>query len=168
MVIFVLGLPGSGKSYFASRLAKLINAEYVNSDMLRKEMFNQRTYSDVEKDSVYKKMLEKMQIAINQNTDIVLDATFHRKERRKLFIDKLKEDDFYFIEVWANESITIERLNKIRPDSEADYEVYKLIKKKWDPLEEQHLLLESTNKNIDSMLQSALQHLKWNDDKRTN
>ena len=32
MIIIVLGLPGSGKTYFASRFAKLIHADYINSD----------------------------------------------------------------------------------------------------------------------------------------
>lgn len=163
MIIIVTGLPGSGKSYFASRLAALVDAEYLNSDRLRKEMFEPRTYSDEEKEAVYKKM----QTAIKQNRRLVIDATFHKKKMRKLFTDNIKDDDYNFIEVWADETITTERLKQNRPDSEADYEVYKLIKQHWEPLEEPHLLLESTNNNIDNMLQSALQHLHLNDDKRT-
>ena len=60
MVILVLGLPGSGKSYFAGRLAQKINAEYLNSDQIRKEMFQGRTYSDSEKAKVYEALLQKM------------------------------------------------------------------------------------------------------------
>lgn len=168
MIIFVFGLPGSGKSYFSSRLAALIDAEYVNSDRLRKEMFQKRTYSDQEKEAVYMKMLEKMQSATDLKKHLVFDATFHKNKMRKLFTDKIKENDFTFIEVWAAESITRERLKQNRPDSDADYEVYKLIKQQWEPLEEPHLLLESTNNNIDNMLQSTLQHLHWKDDNRTN
>ncbi len=167
MIVIVFGLPGSGKSYFASRLAELINAEYLNSDRLRKEMFQHRTYSDKEKESVYNKMLEKMQSATAQKKSLVLDATFHKRETRKLFIDKIKEGDIYFIEVWADETITKERLKQSRPDSEADFEVYKLIKQSWEPLGKLHLLLKSTNKNIDNMLQKAAQYLRLNDDKRS-
>ena len=57
MVIIVCGLPGSGKSYFAERLAKKIDADYVNSDRLRKELFPSRTYSDREKATVYWRMV---------------------------------------------------------------------------------------------------------------
>jgi len=35
MIIIVFGLPGSGKSYFASKLAERINARYINSDVIR-------------------------------------------------------------------------------------------------------------------------------------
>ena len=59
MIVIVFGLPGSGKSYFASRFAKVINAGYINSDMIRKEIFEKREYSDQEKKAVYDKCLNR-------------------------------------------------------------------------------------------------------------
>ena len=44
MIVIVFGLPGSGKSYFASHLASMINADYINSDKVRRTMFDTRTY----------------------------------------------------------------------------------------------------------------------------
>ena len=72
MIIIVLGLPGSGKSYFASRFAKLIHADYINSDRIRKSMFPARSYSEREKASVYNEMLELMRQAIRQDKDLKL------------------------------------------------------------------------------------------------
>jgi predicted kinase len=168
MIVIVFGLPGSGKSYFASRLAKLINGGYVNSDQLRKEMFKNRTYSEQEKAAVYKAMLEKMKEAIQQNRNLVVDATFHKSKTRKPFIEETKgKESIFFIEVRADESIIRERLKKDRPDSEADFEVYKFIKQQYEPLNTEHLFLESTNENIDSMLQKAAAYLHLKNDKRT-
>jgi predicted kinase len=82
MIVIVFGLPGSGKSYFASRLAKAINARYVNSDKVRKENFEKRIYSDQEKKAVYDKMLEQMKESVKQKKNLVLDATFHKKDRQ--------------------------------------------------------------------------------------
>jgi predicted kinase len=62
MIVIVFGLPGSGKSFFASRLAKMINADYINSDMIRKEMFASSTYSEKEKAAVYNVMIEKTKV----------------------------------------------------------------------------------------------------------
>ena len=167
MVIIVFGLPGSGKSYFASRLAEMVHAEYVNSDHLRKELFQKRSYSDREKAIVYDAMLKKMKEAITQNKSIVLDATFYKNETRKSFIQETKEKtDIFFIEVTTNEELTRQRLKKERPDSEADLRVYRLIKQLWDPFNESHLVLESTDDNINDMLQKAAQYL--NNDKRPN
>jgi predicted kinase len=165
MVILILGLPGSGKSYFAGKLAELIDADHVNSDRLRKELFLKRSYSELEKTKVYQAMLGKMEQAVTKKKNVVLDATFHKKETRELF-KRNTEERIHFIEVSADEDISRERLKKSRPYSEADFEVYQEMRQKWEPLEEPCLALESTNTNIDEMLQKAMLYLK--DDKRAN
>lgn len=167
MVVIVFGLPGSGKSYFASRLAEKINAEYVNSDRLRKEMFSSRTYSESEKNAVYNAMLKRMEEAITGKIDLVIDATFHLNKIRRQFINSSAgKTKPLFIEVKANEKIIQERVKTKRIYSEADFEVYKLVRDQWEDLQEPHLLLESTNENINSMLETALRYLHKNDDER--
>ncbi len=165
MIVLVLGLPGSGKSFFAKRLAERLNAEYENSDRLRKELFPKRTYSKSEKTKVYEILLNKMEEAIDTNMDLVLDATFHNKKTREPFIAKSK-GEIFFIEIQADETVTKERLKRDRPYSEADIDVYGSIKRQWEPVERHHLTIQSTNDNIDEMLQKALQYLK--DDTKSN
>ena len=161
MVVIVFGLPGSGKSYFAERLAKLIKADYINSDRVRKEMFKKRTYSKAEKQSVYDEMLATMKDAVDQDRNVVLDATFHTKETRTPFVKEMKsKGGIYFIEVTANEELIRERLKKARPYSEADFKIYQIISSDNEPLKEPHLVLQSTNNNIGEMLQKAYDYLK--------
>ena len=159
MIVIVLGLPGSGKSYFAGRLAESLHADYINSDRVRKELFPKRTYSDMEKAVVYDTMRKKMDYSITQERNLVLDATFHKKRIRELFTKNTK-GIIRYIEVWANETIVKDRLKKIRPFSEADFKVHQLIKQEWEPLEEDHLRLQSTNDNIEDMLLRAMKYLK--------
>ena len=169
MIIIVFGLPGSGKSFFASRLAKKIGAKYVNSDRLGKELFSERDYSDREKEIVYNNMLEEMMQALIKNNSLVLDATFHRKETRDLFINKIQgKGEIIFIDVQADEEIIRERVRKKREYSDADFEVYKLILQQNEPLTEPHLILKSTNDNIEDMLVKATNYLIMNDDARAN
>ena len=85
MVIIVFGLPGSGKSYFASRLALKLDAMYVNSDELRLKLLSKRTYSDAEKILVYEHILAAMEDALQNKKTIVLDATFYKEAIRKTF-----------------------------------------------------------------------------------
>jgi predicted kinase len=166
MIIIVFGLPGSGKSYFAERLAADMGAAYINSDRLRKKMFSSRTYAEQEKEEVYLAMLARMKEAMLQKTSIVIDATFHREKIRKRFIAEAGgKGHILFIEVRANEDIIRERLSQPRPDSEADYEVYRLIQKQWQPLKSRHLVLESTNSNIEYMLQKTAVYLQPHYDK---
>jgi predicted kinase len=168
MIVFVFGLPGTGKSFFASRLAKMINASYLNSDKLRKELFAQRTYSYNEKKVVYDTMLDKTKEAIATGQNLVLDATFHKKETRDTFIKQLSDQgEVFYIRLHSGERTIKERLKKSRPYSEADFEVYKLIQQQWEPFNEPHLVLESTNNNIEEMLLKAAQYLGWKNDTGT-
>ena len=161
MIVIVLGLPGSGKSYFASRLAEVIQADYINSDQIRKGMFSKRIYSEQEKGAVYDAMLEKMKALAKLNKDLVIDATFQREDSRQLFIRQLRgKVEFFFIEITANPDLIRRRLKKERPFSEADFDVYELTRHQWQPLSEPHLSLESTDENIDYMLDRAVNYLR--------
>ena len=168
MSVFVFGLPGTGKSYFASRLAKMIGASYVNSDRVRKELFAQRTYSYNEKKVVYDTMLARTKEAIAVGQNLVLDATFHKKETRDTFMKQLSDQgEVFYIGLHSPENTIKDRLKKSRPYSEADFEVYKLIQQQWEPFNEDHLVLESTNNNIEEMLLKAAQYLGWKNDTGT-
>jgi predicted kinase len=160
MIILVFGLPGSGKSFFASRLAGMLRAEYVSSDALRKTLFDTRTYSMNEKLAVYKEMLNRVREAALERVTLVLDATFYRNDIRNKFLDAANPADrIIFIEVWAEESLIKQRLKKPRQDSDADFEVYKKIKKECEPFDQTHLVLQSTDDNIGEMLEKAVDYL---------
>lgn len=169
MIVIVFGLPGSGKSYFASRLAEMLNAEYINSDSLRFQMFSKRTYSKKEKLTVYDKMLTQLKEAVNANKDLVLDATFYKEDIRKKFQDEVTgKGNIAFIEVKADEEVIQKRLSKPRVNSEADVAAYNKIKKQWEPLLEAHLILQSEEDNIGEMLSKAKEYLHLNNDEGAN
>jgi predicted kinase len=153
MIVIVFGLPGSGKTYFAGRLADRINAEHIQSDKMRKELLDASTYSDREKLYVYDEMMIRSKNCIKQNKNVVIDATFYHDEIRKKFLQEIPE--IFFIEVRADESLICERLKRKRAYSDADFQAYKKIKSEWQPMGEQHLILQSTDDNIEEMLHKA-------------
>ncbi|MDO6429497.1 AAA family ATPase [Flavitalea sp. BT771] len=161
MIIVVMGLPGSGKSYFASRLATLIGADYINSDRVRTGLFSGTTYSQREKLMVYEEMLTRAVRAAHEDKHVVLDATFYTNEIRTMFSTALQDlDELSFIEVVADEGLIRERLRTQREDSDANYAVYMEIKEEWDPFTGDHLVLRSTDDNIDNMLDEAVKYLQ--------
>lgn len=163
MVVIVSGLPGSGKSFFAARLAEKMGATYLSSDKIRKEMLSHRTYSRREKLAVYEEMLLRMKAAGSLNKNVVLDATFYNETLRRKFMNAIPANNsFHFIEVRADELLVRKRLEKPRTDSEADFTVYELIRKEWEPVHEPHLTLESTDGNIEGMIRDALLYIHHN------
>ena len=162
MIIIVFGLPGSGKSYFASRLAKKLGALYINTDEVRMKMFSQRSYSDAEKLAVYDKMIEILQSSYPENKVIILDGTFYKSAIRKKFevVAEKLNSKFIFIEVTANENKIKDRLEKPRTTSEADYGVYLKLREVAEPLEEEHLVLDSSLDDVDEMLTKSIQFLE--------
>jgi predicted kinase len=164
MVIIVFGLPGSGKSYFASALADRIGARYLSSDKIRKELFVILTYGDDEKDKVYGELLERAVRALPQN-DVVVDATFYRARWRDKFRESIAPGHkLKWIEINAREDVVRQRLLKPRLESDADFKVYKKLRDKWEPMTEHHLILESGNENFEQMMNQALHYLKVSDD----
>jgi predicted kinase len=162
MIIIVFGLPGSGKSFFASRLAERLGAVYLASDPLRKELFVQRTYKPEEKVMVYDFMQQQMVDAIKAGKDVVVDATFYHAALRRKFqhIVGIEGAQIDFIEIWAEEKLIRERVSRKRPDSDADYSIYLKIKAQFEPMQEPHLVLQSTDNNIEALLTAAMDYLK--------
>ena len=162
MIIILFGLPGSGKSYFASKLAKKLRTRYVNSDVIRNQLFVVKEYSQEEKKKVYSEMVREMKKAIQQNANIVLDATFYKKSIRKKFSEAVKEfgQSIIFIEVWADKKVIIKRLSRKRQYSDADYSVHLYIKEVFEPMKREHLILHSTQENIGEMMDVALKYIQ--------
>lgn len=155
-----MGLPGSGKTWLASRLAAETGALYISSDRLRKKLGLCGNYSDAGREAVYREMMRCMEEGMMLHRDMVLDASFHRKAARREFQEAVgSREKTFFIEVRADEALVRERLKKPRADSEADFEVYRKIRTGWESPEFPHLVLVSTDDNIDELLAKAADYL---------
>ncbi|WP_084122272.1 AAA family ATPase [Aquiflexum balticum] len=161
MLIMVMGLPGSGKSFFAKRFAAKMGAEYISSDALRIEMGLRGKYLSKNKTDVYLKMAERAKDWIRKNKSVVLDATFFQKKYRELIysIAEANQISLHLILVQADENIIQQRLSVPRKDSEADHSVYLKIKDKFEPIEKSFLLLDSTNENLEEILIKAHKYI---------
>lgn len=160
MILIVFGLPGSGKTYFAKKLAKAMNATYVNSDTIRETFRDTDRYSREDKNIVYDMMLKKMLTSIHEGKTVVLDATFYKEDLRRRFTSYVREHGLiHFIEVVADELLIKNRLAG-RQNSHADFNIYNLIKQEWEPMQFPHLTIQSTNDNVDEMISKTLDYLR--------
>lgn len=160
MVIIILGLPGSGKTYFAKALSKTLRATYINSDSIRETFPGPNRYSRTDKNIVYDMMLKKMLIAMHEGKTVIMDATFYKNDIRRRFTSYVREQGvLHFIEIVADELVIKNRLSA-RQNSHADFGVYQLVKKEWDPIDFRHLTIKSTDNNIDEMISQAIDYLE--------
>jgi predicted kinase len=161
MMIIISGLPGTGKSYFASRLASKLGAAYINSDVTRKDIDAQGRYAFEDKLNVYEEMANRAGEALRNGQSVVVDATFYRKEMRQMFftLAKLLHKNIALIQIVADEQIVIDRLRPPRRDREAGLAVYRLVKSQFEELDRDRLTIESTADNIGDMLEKATAYI---------
>lgn len=162
MLVIVMGLPGSGKSYFAEKLAVKLRAEHLKSDRIRKDLNLLGRYSLEDKVVIYSEMKRLSEENLKTGKPVVLDATFHLKKIRQIFYELADKfpDPIFLILVEAEEHVIRERLSKPREDSEADLEVYNLIKGKFEAVSMPHLKLQSTQNNITEMISIAEHYIQ--------
>ena len=92
---------------------------------------------------------------------LVMDGTFHDPQVRDNF-KTLAADlnvDLKWIEIRASEPLIKKRVAKKRAYSDANFKVYREIKKYYTPLTDLHLSLESRDNNLEEMLSKAMAYL---------
>ncbi|HEU5292160.1 MAG TPA: ATP-binding protein [Cyclobacteriaceae bacterium] len=161
MIIMVSGLPGSGKSYFSEYLAKKLQCNYINSGQVKLALQTSGKYALKDKLVVYKEMLQQTIKAIEENKDVVVDATFYNHIMREMFIRIAftRGVPIRVIEVIADEDIIKQRLQKPGKHSEADYSLYEKIRDDFEEITMPHLTVKSTNDNLDTMLKIAITYI---------
>ncbi|HXJ79521.1 MAG TPA: adenylyl-sulfate kinase [Candidatus Methylomirabilis sp.] len=87
--IWITGLPGSGKSVLARAAAARLNAEgepvrVLELDAVRKVLTPRPTYSDLERDQVYRALVCMAVILTEVGVPVIIDATAHRRRWRDL------------------------------------------------------------------------------------
>lgn len=150
MLIIICGLPGVGKTYFAKELAKKINAQYLSSDSIRMKTLGERTYSQEEKDGIYRLMSEEAEGFLDQGQEVVLDATFYLKKYRDMMcrMARVKGADCKIIECVLDEGELHKRLEKRKnekSESEADMRIHQKVKEDFEKIAEEHLVIDTAD-----------------------
>ena len=101
LIIWLTGLPGSGKSTIAQALLRSIGQsrlEYLSLDTIRKEIIPHPEYTDAERDLVYEAYADRALLIASSGKDVLLDATGHKKRYR----DRLRAGTIPFIEIFIS------------------------------------------------------------------
>jgi adenylylsulfate kinase len=85
IAIWITGLPGSGKSTVANELKK-VHPEFIvlRMDELRKVVTPEPTYSDYEREMVYRALVYQAKTLTELGHDVIIDATGNLRRWREL------------------------------------------------------------------------------------
>jgi predicted kinase len=157
MVIVVFGLPGTGKTFFSEKLAEKTGAVHLNTDIIRIKMGKKGVYDEQTKDLIYMNLLDQAADYLIGGRDVIVDGTFLRQEQRKQIqeIAQSKGHSIYFIEIFADEKVVEERLKEKRKFSEADLEIYRKLKKEYEPFTRDRLEIWTDREDLEMMLKKA-------------
>ncbi|MGD1891622.1 MAG: AAA family ATPase [Cyclobacteriaceae bacterium] len=160
-LVAVMGLPGTGKTFFAQRLASHLSAVHLSSDQVRHKQDLLGKYTTQDKLKVYRQLLTETNYWLQRKRPVVVDATFHRQVFRNLLEEVAHSQKvvLFYLRIVADENTIRERVDRKRPDSQADFSVYQQLKLELEPLAQPFLELNSSRKSLETMIDQATEYI---------
>ena len=157
--IVVSGLPGTGKSYFCSKLAERLPFVILESDALRKALFPLPTYSSQESSRLFRACHLLIEGLLKKGVPLILDATnLSERFRERLYsiADRL-DVKLILVRVEAPPEVVRERLKARQSGvssgskSDAGWEVYQKMKPTVQRIRRNHYAVD-TSRDITPVL----------------
>jgi len=183
-IILMTGLMGTGKSVLAEKLASLLGAEMLRTDIIRKnlldipsgehhfEEFGEGIYSKEMTEKTYGEALKAAQSVIEQGKSVIVDASFKKRTERNKFSSLAEKTgaDFFTIECTCPEGTIKSRLesrllNK-EEASDGRWEIFQAQKKDFDRIDEVspevHVIID-TSRTLDRCVSEAALRIRTGD-----
>lgn len=160
LVILLAGLPGTGKSTLARKLARRYRLEHISTDSVRKRIFRdvrhntfgRGSYSERQRMIVYDTIFYVVYTLLKNNVGVVLDGTFYR-ERLRTKVKRIAERfeaKFLLVMVTCPEHLIRKRFEerdarKRRTLSDADSKIFERFKQLFETTKLSHLEVDMTS-----------------------
>jgi predicted kinase len=158
MILVVMGLPATGKTFVSKKFSEEFDAKYLGTDEIREDLGKKGQYDKNSKQEVYDELKLRLKKYLKHDASVVLDGTFHKKNRRKELeqIAHNTNNNLYIIELKAHEESIKRRINnKNRGHSEADIRVYKQLKSDYDPVHSRHITFWTDKDDIGKIVKET-------------
>lgn len=92
--VITVGLPASGKSTYANKLAEEINATIFSSDKLREELFGD-VNEQAKNVKLFQELHKRIKDCLKSGKSAIMDSTSISSKRRRSFLEELNKIDCY-------------------------------------------------------------------------
>jgi predicted kinase len=163
-LIVVSGLPGTGKTYFCSKLAERLPFVILESDVLRKTLFQSPNYSARESSQLFRAIHLLIERLLKKGIPIIFDAT-NLSERNREYLYSIAERldvKLVVVRVEAPPEVVRERLITRQLDSgnrsDADWAVYRKMKSSVQRIRRNHYAVD-TSRDITPVLDKIVREV---------
>lgn len=139
-LLFIGGLPGTGKSTLALQLAERNNFEVIRSDVLRKELARSlptaNLYTPEWNERTYAECLRQAEVLLFAGMRVIVDATFRQEQHRLMFANAARQRcvEVLWFDCEADPEVARQRIAARRNDpSDATWDVYQRLAANWEP-----------------------------------
>jgi predicted kinase len=164
-LVMLAGLPGTGKSTLARRLAQELPAVIIESDRVRQILFDPPGYSAEESRRVHRVCHTLLGWYLRHYYHVVYDATNLYEYHRRLVYRLADRSGARLVvaEVTATEEVVRRRLapryheqpcpHSQEDYSDADWDVYISMRQRAEPIQREHLKLDTSQGDLDSAIE---------------
>jgi len=163
--IVVSGLPGTGKSYFSSKLAERLPFIILESDTLRKVLFPSPSYSSAESSRLFRAIHLLIERLLKRGVPVILDATnLSERNRERLYsiADRL-DVKLILARLETSPQIVHERLKARRENlgskSDADWAIYQRMRHTVQKIRRNHYAVD-TSRDITPVLNKIVREVR--------
>ena len=161
--IVVIGLPGTGKSFFCSKLIEKLPFCVIESDAMRKYLFSKPDYSVQESVRLFKACHGLIEDLLYNGIPVIFDATNLAESNRErlYYIGDKTEAKLVLVQLDAPSELVYKRLKDRKegadPDnkSDADWEVYLNMKQQAGRIKRNHLVVD-TSRDIEPAINKLI------------
>lgn len=152
VLVMLVGLPGTGKSYLARKLAQKEPFVILEADFVRKTLFPNPTYSGEESAFVHQVVHALLARFLRRGVRVIYDAT-NLIEWQREFVYHLADRAgarLIIVHTVAPPEVVQARLDKRQQNrspgdlSDADWSIYRRMERRQEPIRRPHLVIDTT------------------------